>query len=180
MLNEEEDSQITFCKAVRTNAIQLQYNCNTRIFFLCCSCIALVRTPAIQRCNTSFLQLAENLQATCSSCKKLVLHCACVDCCNTTKFLCYCSCTVVVLHLCGPLNVQISCKSSFICLLRGSLKTSPGICFSDTVCSATKHHLRPSVADAVPFRVVRHGQYIEDLPRTDWPDPAQAGELAVR
>ena len=57
--------------AVRTNAIQLQYNCNTRIFFMYCSCIALVRTPAIQRCNTSFLQLAENLQATCSNCKNL-------------------------------------------------------------------------------------------------------------
>ena len=30
-------------KLVRTSAIQLQYNCNTRIFFLYCSCIALVR-----------------------------------------------------------------------------------------------------------------------------------------
>ena len=42
-----------------------------------------IQTPAIQRCNTSFLglQLAENLQATCSSCKKLVLqlYCACAD-----------------------------------------------------------------------------------------------------
>jgi len=84
--------ELTWSKAVRTNAIQLQYNCNTRIFFLyCCSCIAHVRTPAIQRSNTSFLQLAENLQAICSSCKKLVLqlYCACAGCCNTTKFLCY-------------------------------------------------------------------------------------------
>jgi len=31
-------------KAVRASAIQLQYNCNTMIFFLYCSCIALVRT----------------------------------------------------------------------------------------------------------------------------------------
>jgi len=49
-----------------TTTIQMQY----KNFFLYCSCIALVRTRAIQRCNTSFLQLAENLQATCSSCKK--------------------------------------------------------------------------------------------------------------
>ena len=63
---------------------QVQYNYNTRIFFLCCSCIALVRTLAIQRCNTCFLQLAENLQATCSSCKK--------------------TCIVVALHLCGLLQ----------------------------------------------------------------------------
>ena len=116
---------------------QVQYNYSIRIF----SCIVLVRTPAIQRCNTSSLQLAENLQATCSSCKttcmavvlclcgplqynaatqvlynlqktcrllaavvkQLVwqLYCACADCCNTTKFLCYF--IVVVLHLCEPL-----------------------------------------------------------------------------
>ena len=64
--------------------IQLQYN----IFFFFCTCIALVRTPAIQRCNTScntsFLQLEENLQATSSSCKKI--------------------CIVVVLRLCGLLQ----------------------------------------------------------------------------
>jgi len=72
----------SLAKADRTSAIQLQYNCNTKNFFLYCSCIALVRTPAIQRCNTSFLQLAENLHATCSSCKK--------------------TCIAVVLHLCGP------------------------------------------------------------------------------
>ena len=64
---------------------QVQYNYKN--FFLYCSCIALVRTPAIQRCNTSFLQLAENLQATCSSCKK--------------------TCIVVVLHLCGPLKTAV-------------------------------------------------------------------------
>jgi len=91
---------------------QVQYNYSTRIFFLYCSCIALVWISAIQRCSTSFLQLAENLQATCSSCKKLVLQLygTCADCCNTTKFmLFYCSCIVVVLHLCGPLKtVKIS------------------------------------------------------------------------
>ena len=93
--------QLLFCRLKQS--AQVQYNCNTRIFFLYCSCIALVRTPAIQSCNTSFLQLAENLQATCSSCKNL--YCACADCCNTTKLfvLCYCSCIVVVLHLCRPL-----------------------------------------------------------------------------
>jgi len=57
---------------------QVHYNYNNK-----CSCIAFVRIPAIQRCNTSFLQLAENLQATCSSCKKtcrlLQLYCPCAD-----------------------------------------------------------------------------------------------------
>jgi len=94
-----------YTKAVCTSAMQLQYNCNTRIF-LCCICTALVQTPAIQHCNTSFLQLAENFQVTCSSCKKLVLqlHCARADCCNTTKFLCYV--IVVVLHFYGPLKAR--------------------------------------------------------------------------
>jgi len=41
-----------------TTTIQLQH----KNFFLYCSCIALVRTPAIQRCNTSFLQVAGYLQ----------------------------------------------------------------------------------------------------------------------
>jgi len=53
--------------------VMRQYNCSTRIFFLYCSCIALVWTPVMQHCNTSFLKLAENLQGTCSSCKKLIL-----------------------------------------------------------------------------------------------------------
>ena len=63
---------------------QVKYNCNTKFSFLYCSCIALVWTHAIQRCNTSFLQLAENLQDTCSSCKK--------------------TCITAVLHLCGLLQ----------------------------------------------------------------------------
>ena len=35
----------------------------------------------------------------------LVLQSACADCCYYSKTfaLCYCSCIVVVLHLCGPL-----------------------------------------------------------------------------
>ena len=86
--------------AVHTSAIQLQYNCNTRIVFLFCSFIAL----AIERCNTSFLQLAENLQVTCSSCKKTciaVVLCLCgLLQYNKIFVLCYCSCSVVVLHLC--------------------------------------------------------------------------------
>ena len=52
-----------------TTTIQLQYN----NFFLYCTCA----DPAIQCCNTSFLQLAEILQATCSSCKKN-LYCSCI------------------------------------------------------------------------------------------------------
>ena len=59
-----------------TTTIQLQYKNNNS------SCAVLVRTPAIQRCNTSFLQLAENLQATCSSCKKKLLsqlYCTCAN-----------------------------------------------------------------------------------------------------
>jgi len=88
-------------KVFCTSAIQLQY----KNFFLYCSCIALVRTAAMQRCHTSFLQLAENLQATCSSCKKN-LYCSCIALVRTAaiqqKFFCYVF--VVVLHLCGPLN----------------------------------------------------------------------------
>ena len=64
--------------------INININKVPKNFFLYCSCIALVWTPAIQRCTTSFLQLAENLQATCSSCKK--------------------TCTAVVLRLCGLLQ----------------------------------------------------------------------------
>ena len=66
-------------------------------------------TPAIQCCNTSFLQLAENLQTICSSCKKtriaVVLRFCGLLQYNKIFVLCYCSCTVVVLHLCGPLTV---------------------------------------------------------------------------
>ena len=70
-----------------------------------------MRTPAIQRCNTSFLQLAENLQATCSSCKKtyvaVVLRLCGLLQYNKIFVLFYCSCIVVVLHLCGPLKSTI-------------------------------------------------------------------------
>ena len=65
-----------------TATIQLQY----KNFFLVLQLYCICADP----CNTtlqyqfSFLQLAENLQATCSSCKK--------------------TCIAVVLHLCGPLN----------------------------------------------------------------------------
>jgi len=51
-----------------TATIQLQYN----NFFLCCSCIALVRSPAIE----VFYNLQKNLQATCSSCKNV--YCSCI------------------------------------------------------------------------------------------------------
>ena len=89
-----------FSKAVCTSAIQLQYSNFFLVLQLYCTCV----DPCNTSCNTSFLQLAENLQATCSSCKKLVLrlYCAYAHCCNTTKFLCYVM--VVVLHFCGPLK----------------------------------------------------------------------------
>ena len=74
---------------------KVQYNYTMQLqhknFLLYCSCIALVRTAAIQRCNTSFLQLAENLHATCNSGKTriaVVLR-LCVLLQYTTKFLCY-------------------------------------------------------------------------------------------
>ena len=62
----------TVCKAVRTSAIQLQYNYNniTQKF----SCIAAVRTSAVQLQYKFFLQL---LQVACkfsASCRKLVLQ----------------------------------------------------------------------------------------------------------
>jgi len=74
---------------------QVQYNYNTtavqEFFFLYCSYIALVWIPTIQRYNTSFPRLAENLQATCSSCKKLVLqlYCTCVDLFKLQSFVEY-------------------------------------------------------------------------------------------
>jgi len=73
-----------------TTTIQLQYKNFFSVLQLYCTCADL--------CNTSFLQLAENLQAACS-CKKLVLqlYCACADCGNTTIFLWYV--IVVVLQL---------------------------------------------------------------------------------
>jgi len=59
-----------------------------------------VQTPAIQCCNTSFLQLTENLQATCSSCKKTciaVVLCLCgLLQYNKIFVLCYCSCIALV------------------------------------------------------------------------------------
>jgi len=93
----------TIHKAVRK--VQCNYNTTAiRDFFLYCSCIALVWTPAIQRCKTSFLQLAENLQATCSSCKKN-LYCSCIALVLTSAIqqnFCvmllqlYCSCIALV------------------------------------------------------------------------------------
>jgi len=64
------------------------------------SCIALVWTPAIQCCNTSFLQLAENLQATCSSCRitrtAVVLRLCGLLQYNKIFVLFYCSCIALV------------------------------------------------------------------------------------
>ena len=85
---------------------QVQYNCNTRIF----SCIAVVLhlhgplqyNTAIQLQYNTAIQVFYNSQKTCrllaAVVKKLVLqlYCACADCCNTTKFLCYV--IVVVLY----------------------------------------------------------------------------------
>jgi len=81
-------------KAVRTTAIQLQYNCNARIFFLYCNCTAIVRMRGPLQYNAT-IQVFYNLQKTCTLLaavvKKLVLqlYCTCADCCNTTNLLCY-------------------------------------------------------------------------------------------
>ena len=87
---------------------QVQYNYNTtaiQYFFSYCSCIALVWTPTIQRCNTSFLQLAENLQATCSSCKKN-LYCSCIALVRTAAIQQnFCYFIVVVLHCANRFRV---------------------------------------------------------------------------
>jgi len=96
--NESRLQYIQFCLTSQfspvllhvKHSVQMQYSYNTTAiqeFFLVLQLYCTCEDPAIQCCNTSFLQLAENLQATCSSCKKLVLqlYCACADCCNTTK-----------------------------------------------------------------------------------------------
>jgi len=89
-------TQLSSLHKCNTTTIQLQH----KNFFLYCSCIALVWTPATQHCNTNFLQLAENLQATCSSCKKTciaVVLCLCrLLQYNKIFVLCYCSCIALV------------------------------------------------------------------------------------
>jgi len=78
-------------KAFRSTAIQLL------VLQLHCSCADL--------CNTT---LQYNLQKTCrllaAVVKKLVLRLFGLLQYNKIFVLCYCSCIVVVLHLCGPLN----------------------------------------------------------------------------
>ena len=70
-----------------TTAIQLQYKN---------SCIAVVLHLCGPLQYSSAIQVFYNLQKTCRLLaavmwKKLILqlYCACADCCNTTKFLCY-------------------------------------------------------------------------------------------
>jgi len=54
---------------------QVQYNCNTRIFFLYCSCIAIVRTAAIQQNFCVIL---------------LLLYCSCIALVRTALLsICY-------------------------------------------------------------------------------------------
>jgi len=88
----------------------MQYNYNSITQKFCC--IAAVRTSTSD--NTIAIQVfLQLLQVACkfsASCRKLVLQC-CIACrgphkCNTTAIqekVLYCSCIVVVLHLCGPL-----------------------------------------------------------------------------
>ena len=87
---------------------QVQYGYNTTaILQLYCTCMDPYNTTL----QYKFLQLAENLQATCSSCKKTCIAVVlrlCSYFCRLLKYnkifvLCYCSCIVVVLHLCGLL-----------------------------------------------------------------------------
>ena len=96
----------TFSRTMNTTTTQLQF---TRISVVYCSCVALVRTLAIQRCNTSFLDTTcrklagyhkpvrkyVNEQNCCS---QSALHAAWPTCGSCKK-----TCIAVVLHLCGPL-----------------------------------------------------------------------------
>jgi len=98
-------------EAVRKSAIQVQYSYNNITQKFCC--IAAVWTVAIQLQYRFFLQL---LQVTCkfsASCRKPVLQRCIAGVCTSAiqlqyrkKFL-YCSCIVVVLHLCGPLYADV-------------------------------------------------------------------------
>jgi len=87
----------TYTAAIKAVA-QVQYNCNSTIQlqYKNFSCIAV----ALHLCWTLqynvAIQVFHNLQKTCRLLaavmwKKLILqlYCACADCCNTTKFLCY-------------------------------------------------------------------------------------------
>ena len=134
-------------------------------FFLYCSCIALIRTPAIQCCNTSFLQLAETWRLLAAVVQKpvLQLYCACADCCNTTKFLRYvivCSCIVVVLHLCGPLNsvgvgwLMVMCVLCVVIIWMRCL----AICFCHATClrRQSKASSRISSTLTQPFSTVNN------------------------
>jgi len=90
---------------------QVQCNYNTTAiqeFFLVLQLYGTCADP----CNTTLqyyfsIQPAENLQATCSSCKKTCIAVV-LRLCGLLQYkkivLCYCSFTVVVLHLCGPLH----------------------------------------------------------------------------
>ena len=72
----------------KRSAIQLQYKNFFLVLQLYCTCA--------DPCNTSFLQLAENLQATCSN-----LYCSCIALVRTAAIqqkvvLFYCSCIALV------------------------------------------------------------------------------------
>jgi len=93
----------------------VQYNCKynyTNITQKFC-CIAAVRTSAIQLQYKVFLELLQIAYKFSAGCRKLVLQ-RCITGVRASvtelqykkKFL-YCSCIVVILHLCGPLKGKI-------------------------------------------------------------------------
>ena len=75
---------------------QVQYNCSTSNFFLCCSCIALVRTPALQRCNNSSTTCRLLAAVVKKPCIAVVLHLCRLLQCNKIFVFCYCSCIALV------------------------------------------------------------------------------------
>jgi len=81
---------------------QVEYNYNTTAIQGFSPCVAVVLHLCGPLQYNAAIQVFYNLQKTCrllaavvKTCKKL--YCACVDCCNTTKCLCYF--IVVVLQL---------------------------------------------------------------------------------
>jgi len=99
-------SEVTVYFILKQSA-QVQYNCNTRIF----SCVAVVLQLRGSLQHNAAIQVFYNLQKTCrllaavvkKTCIAVVLRFCGLLQYNQIFVLCYCSCIVVVLHLCGPL-----------------------------------------------------------------------------
>ena len=136
-------------------------------------------TTAIQCCNTSFLQLAENLQATCRSCKKTciaaVLRLRKLLQYNKIFVLFYCSCIVVVLHLCGSLYPYKTAQAQTGIFIHSHMHTLQWMIFARDSIYAKRAYaiaipsVRPSVtrvdqSKTVEVRIIQFSPYRSPIP----------------